>query len=345
MAFPINPESLEILRRQAAARNRELATRRGQTPRVQRQTRAPRIQPSPAPSPEEVRELVATRRQPEVRPAGNLAQAVFRQQLPAINEASRELLRQTAAASLFVPPQPPGAGLPNPPRRQDLAFLSPAAAQAARSQGIAPSAIIPPFTIQQPPSSPSLGRQLFPGLDTTPPPLPENLVGSPAPPAPEGPAPPKLTFGQILGEFVGRFTELGLRSGGLPPATAGPTVEIQPLRGEPWWLGMPGGPGLFDEVRMGLSQGKLIVDVTPQLQKALGWTDTAMRQAGYVFDSLSGKWVLPESEDIGAAQASLGGGGRGGTGAGTRVGSPGVSVRFPSGARSAGGGGLINWRI
>ena len=92
-----------------------------------------------------------------------------------------------------------------------------------------------------------------------------------------------------------------------------------------------------------IAQGNLLPDVTPQIQIALGMTNTDMLAAGYVWDDATGKWIIPESQSIEDAQAGLGG-----TGGGGFAGSGGggfSNFQFPPSARTGSGLGLTNWRI
>ena len=139
---------------------------------------------------------------------------------------------------------------------------------------------------------------------------------------------------------------LGLQ--GLSPTE----VDLEtPATTRPWWWAFPGGLGTFEEIRQSLQAGVLIPDVTPQLQLALGFSDTDMLEAGYIFDEATNKWILPESQPLEDAQAGLGGFGGGvrrtsGGGGGFNISFP--SARggsFPSSPRSAQGVGLTNWRI
>ncbi len=124
-----------------------------------------------------------------------------------------------------------------------------------------------------------------------------------------------------------------------------------PANTDPWWKDFPGGLGTFDEIRQSLQAGVLIPDVTPQLQLALGFSDTDMREAGYVFDEATGKWILPDSQGLEDAQAGLGGGGGAGGGFAPFSfnlgggGGGGGGFSFPSTPRTAQGNGLTNWRI
>ena len=123
-------------------------------------------------------------------------------------------------------------------------------------------------------------------------------------------------------------------------------IDINIPSGErPWWWDIPGGPGLWDEIRMASEAGFLYPVIPQSLKIGLGWTDTAMLQAGYGFDEATNKWVLAESEDLGDAQANLGNAGYGDYGYGQY---PSYNVNYPaypSPSRSAQGLGLTNWRI
>lgn len=122
-----------------------------------------------------------------------------------------------------------------------------------------------------------------------------------------------------------------------------PQVDLGVPSGErPWWWDIPGGPGLWDEIRQASEAGFLYPIMPVSLQKGLGWTDTAMIDAGYTFDEATNKWVLAESESLEDAQAALGGAGYGyGQYPAYNINYP----AYPSPARSAQGMGLVNWRI
>lgn len=134
---------------------------------------------------------------------------------------------------------------------------------------------------------------------------------------------------------------------------AGQQIDIEaPPVTTPWWQDMPGGIGMFAGMAEWMRQGNLLPDITPQIKLALGWSDTDMKELGYVFDEATNKWILPESEDIADAQAGLGGAGVGGGfapfsfnigGGGGGGGGGGFSPR-PT-PRTAQGVGLTNWRI
>ena len=93
-----------------------------------------------------------------------------------------------------------------------------------------------------------------------------------------------------------------------------------------------------------IDQGNLLPDVSPQIQLALGMSDTDMLEAGYVFDEATNKWIIPESQSLGDAQAGLGGTGTGGSGSGGTGSGGGFNFQLPA-ARTARGLGLTNWRI
>ena len=126
-------------------------------------------------------------------------------------------------------------------------------------------------------------------------------------------------------------------------------IDINIPSGErPWWWDIPGGPGLWDEIRMASEAGFLYPVIPKSLQLGLGWTDTAMLQQGYGFDEATNKWVLAESDDLGDAQAALGNAGYGDYGDYGYGQYPSYNVNYPaypSPSRSAQGLGLTNWRI
>jgi hypothetical protein len=95
-----------------------------------------------------------------------------------------------------------------------------------------------------------------------------------------------------------------------------------------------------------MRQGNLLADITPQIQMALGLSDTDMLEAGYVWDEATNKWIIPESQSLEDAQAGLSGGVGGGRAGGTGAGGTGGGFNFQlPAARTARGLGLTNWRV
>ena len=200
------------------------------------------------------------------------------------------------------------------------------------------------FLTQLDPNTPAMGAflQLIGGIGTS-------AVGGAVEGAfaeiergPEGEQP--LGIIQRFGDVTGAAL-LGAFQGAQEAFLGDPnTVDLEaPPVSTPWWQGMPGGPGMFAGMEDWIAQGNLLPDVTPQIQIALGMTNTDMLAAGYVWDDATGKWIIPESQSIEDAQAGLGG-----TGGGGFAGSGGggfSNFQFPPSARTGSGLGLTNWRI
>ena len=326
--------------------------------------------PPPKPKPEkdvpaDAIERFLQRRVPPPSPQQTAAQQINQAFEPAPTPPLPDVLER------FLQRQPPPGAVPRPQ------FLGPGAALAARFQGIVPSSIIPqkPIFTQE-----AFDRAFRANLDERfsrpfgPDADPDRFTIEKAATGLIGAIPGGFTGalaasfaardqgGNLLDQFAaipGGAIEgaqqlsrtaveedlLGLQ--GIPPTDL--ELELPPVT-TPWWQDMPGGIGMFAGMDVWMRQGNLLPDVTPQIQLALGWADTDMLELGYIFDEATNKWILPDSEDLGEAQAGLAGagfgararrpgGGGGGFGGFARGGG------FPSSPRAVQGVGLTNWRI
>ena len=127
---------------------------------------------------------------------------------------------------------------------------------------------------------------------------------------------------------------------GIDPAQQ--TINLGgPASDKEWWE-VEGGLGLYRFMRMQMQGGIIPQTFNLTMQQQFGYTNQEMIDRGYVFDENTNMWVFVPGEDLGDAQAGLGGGGYYPSGGG---GGGGFNFTYPTPARSAQGLGLTNWRI
>ena len=272
------------------------------------------------------------------------------------NRAPEPVDPSSFAPALALLAQSPGAGavfasLQNAPLAPQ--FLGPGAAQAARFQGVSPNEIIPQVSINQlsVDNPPAMGAFL-------------QLIGDTAAGALGGAldvgfaqaninAERDQNFIQEAADLAGAFFAGGVAGGidaaqaslqesitGIDPAQQ--TINLGgPASDKEWWE-VEGGLGLYRFMRMQMQGGIIPQTFNLTMQQQFGYTNQEMIDRGYVFDENTNMWVFVPGEDLGDAQAGLGGGGYYPSGGG---GGGGFNFTYPTPARSAQGLGLTNWRI